>query len=65
VAGLSKEATEHTNQVRGNPTIQKEGVRLGDFATTRTLRLELGDENFYFESFTYFMKFMKLSRGTF
>src|SRR6218665_65806 len=37
VAGLSKEAIERN--VRGDPTILKEGIRLGDFATTQTLRL--------------------------
>src|SRR6218665_1432098 len=37
VAGLSRKATERN--VRGDPTILKEGIRLGDFTTTRTLRL--------------------------
>src|SRR6218665_296550 len=37
VAGLSREATEWN--VRGDPTILKDGIRLGDFTTTRTLRL--------------------------
>src|SRR6218665_3284135 len=37
VVGLRREATERS--VRGDPTILKEGIRLGDFATTRTLRL--------------------------
>ena len=37
VSGLSREATERN--VRGDPTILKEGVRLGDFATTWILRL--------------------------